>query len=89
MTSDAAPMIPNSPTLTPLGWPRLHSSHYDYEDVADIVAATLERSLLLQRANTAELNKFTLSQPAFTSIAEEDGVLHPAVSPISHAVSFK
>jgi len=87
-TSDATPMIPNSPTLTPLGWPRLHSSHYDYEDVADIVAATLERSLLLQRANTAELNlnKFVLA-PQFSSIAEEDSVLPPVTSG-SHVVSF-
>jgi len=28
---------------------RLRSSHYDYDDVADIVAATLERSLLLSQ----------------------------------------
>ena len=35
------------------GMPRLRSDHYDYDDVADIVAATLERSLLLTRAHYA------------------------------------
>lgn len=36
------------------GAPRLRSEHYDYDDVADIVAATLERSLLLSRASEAK-----------------------------------
>jgi Na+/H+ antiporter NhaA/mannitol/fructose-specific phosphotransferase system IIA component (Ntr-type) len=34
---------------TPMNMSRLRSAHYDYDDVADIVAATLERSLLLSQ----------------------------------------
>lgn len=40
---------PLPPLGTLQGLPRLRSAHYDYDDVADIVAATLERSLLLTR----------------------------------------
>ena len=41
---------PLQPSSAPQGhMARLRSAHYDYDDVADIVAATLERSLLLTR----------------------------------------